>query len=70
MSPTRFSRIAAASIVAGVVGSISGMTMAAKVTECSKVAICYCINDEHNPAIATKTADGERRLYHSSVVFR
>lgn len=27
---------------------------AAKVTECAKVGICYCINDEHKPAIAAK----------------
>ena len=27
---------------------------AAKVTECSKVGICYCVNDELKPTIATK----------------
>ena len=27
---------------------------AAKVTECAKVGICYCINDEHKAAIAAK----------------
>ena len=54
MSPNRLSRIAAAFVAAGLAVSNGNVAEAAKVTECSKVAICYCINDEHKAAIATK----------------
>jgi hypothetical protein len=33
---------------------------AAKVTECSKVGVCYCVNDELKATIATKVADFRR----------
>ena len=38
-----------------------GPAHAAKVTDCAKVGVCYCINDEHKAAIDAKI-DKFRRL--------
>ena len=36
-------------------GPFAGATVhAAKVTDCAKVGLCYCINDEHKSAINAK----------------
>ena len=37
-----------------VAAAVSGETLAAKTTECAKVGICYCINDELKPTIAQR----------------
>jgi len=34
--------------------SVPGLAQAAKVTDCAKIGLCYCINDEHKAAINGK----------------
>jgi hypothetical protein len=54
MSVLPISRIATACATMLVVGIASTPAAAAKVTECTKVALCYCVNDELKPAINEK----------------
>jgi hypothetical protein len=49
------SRIRVAALpVALFAAALSGPAPAAKATECTKVGICYCVNDELKPAIAAR----------------
>lgn len=41
-------------LLAAAIVALAAPAHAAKVTECAKVGICYCINDEHKAAIAAK----------------
>ena len=54
----------AATIVAGtlLLACRSGEAHAAKVTECVKIGICYCVNDELKVTIATKIAAFRRMI--------
>src|SRR5262249_17412055 len=45
----------AARLVAGfAVALATAPALAAKATECTKIGVCYCVNDELKPEIATK----------------
>ena len=39
------------------IGAVAAPAQAAKVTECAKVGICYCMNDELKSAIAAKVGE-------------
>src|SRR5207247_3094226 len=40
----------------------SALAHAAKVTECAKIGVCYCVNDELKATIWTKVAEFRRML--------
>jgi hypothetical protein len=54
MPSRRVACFVVASAVAAIVAGIAPAASAAKVTECTKVAICYCVNDELKPVINEK----------------
>ena len=49
-----FIRLACLSIAVALGGVLSPDAFAAKATECTKVGICYCVNDELKPTIQAK----------------
>ncbi|MEP7084138.1 MAG: hypothetical protein ABI854_05325 [Betaproteobacteria bacterium] len=51
---TLISRFAPPAVVAGSMLLTAGVAMAAKVTECAKVGVCYCVNDELKATISGK----------------
>ena len=55
MPTKRMIRSTAAGVALGTAFALAGATAhAAKATECTKIGICYCVNDELKPVIATK----------------
>ena len=50
----RFAVPVFAAVFAAALASQSGAANAAKVTDCTKAGLCYCVNDEHKSAIAAK----------------
>ncbi len=53
-SHSRFSRFAAAVLLATALAAWHDAAWAAKVTECTRIGVCYCVNDELKPAIASR----------------
>ncbi len=53
-SVSRFSSLAAAGLFAFAFVTGHDAAWAAKVTECTKIGVCYCVNDELKPAIASR----------------
>jgi hypothetical protein len=50
----RHALLACLAAAAVATGAATGDAAAAKATECAKVGICYCVNDELKPAIAAR----------------
>jgi hypothetical protein len=53
-SASRFSGVAGTFLFASAFAMWPGAARAAKVTECTRIGICYCVNDEFKPAIASR----------------
>jgi len=58
----RMSTLATIIVAALLVALGSAPARAAKLTECAKIGVCYCVNDELKPTIATKVAEFRRMI--------